>query len=156
MTRLGEFSPIGGLFTLGRFFLIFGSSTHFYISYFFHGKRFALILTKKWFGFHFGQLFYKLIWSPWFSARASILPVHSDLVFLFLLKKVNKKLVERKQCLFLHLAENKGARNLIISVLFVSSWFPRNKKRFPHAFPTRTRERVETVENSTNKDCIVI
>jgi hypothetical protein len=32
---------------------------------FIHGKSYLLILSKKWFGLHFGRIFQKLIWSLW-------------------------------------------------------------------------------------------
>jgi hypothetical protein len=46
MARLGEFSPIGQLLTLGRFFENYRISTNYWATYF-HGKSYVLILDKK-------------------------------------------------------------------------------------------------------------
>jgi hypothetical protein len=51
----------------GQFFENFRRSPTFWSANF-HGKKYVLLLTKKWVGLHFGQCFHKLIWSPWFQA----------------------------------------------------------------------------------------
>jgi hypothetical protein len=62
VTRLGEFSPNGRLFTLGNGLKI---TEVVQIS----GLLFSalpVLILKKMFGPHFGRLFHNLIWSPWF------------------------------------------------------------------------------------------
>jgi hypothetical protein len=49
VTRLGEFSPIGRLFTLGCVRKI-TEVAQIYGLHFFHGTIYVLILTKKWLG----------------------------------------------------------------------------------------------------------
>jgi hypothetical protein len=56
VTRLGEFSPIGGLFTLGSL-CENGKNQDYYV---------CINFDKKRIGPHFGRFFIKLIWSPWF------------------------------------------------------------------------------------------
>jgi hypothetical protein len=67
VTRLGEFSPIESLFTLGSFVKNYRRSTNNWATYL-NGKSYALIISKKWIGRHFGRLFHKRIWSPWLRA----------------------------------------------------------------------------------------
>jgi hypothetical protein len=69
VTRLANFWPIARLFmfsflfTLGSFF---SKLTEIYYGYFFQTLHFACInFDKIWIGLHFGQMFHKLIWSPW-------------------------------------------------------------------------------------------
>jgi hypothetical protein len=59
VTRLGEFSAIGRLFTLGK---CYRSSPTFWIL--FPRLQLCIINFKKWVGLHFGRLFHKLLWSP--------------------------------------------------------------------------------------------
>jgi hypothetical protein len=54
--RLGEFSPIGWLFNLGKFMIYYRSSRNL-LATFFHGISYAQILTKKCVGPHFGRFF---------------------------------------------------------------------------------------------------
>jgi hypothetical protein len=42
------------------------------LNYFFSGKNYAPILTKYGFGFILGDLFRKLIWSPWLKRYATL------------------------------------------------------------------------------------
>jgi hypothetical protein len=60
VTRLGEFSPLRWLLTLGSFLKITKVSQHF--GFFF--PRLGLFIN---FGLHFGRFFQKLIWLPWFT-----------------------------------------------------------------------------------------
>jgi hypothetical protein len=62
-TWLGEHLPIGHLVILSSFLKITEVAQIFRLI-FSHGKSYVLILTKKWFGLHFGPFFHKLIWSP--------------------------------------------------------------------------------------------
>jgi hypothetical protein len=62
VTGLGDFSPIGGDCLLWAVFLNYRSSTNFRATFSTYG--YALILTKKWVGLHFGELFHETIWSP--------------------------------------------------------------------------------------------
>jgi hypothetical protein len=64
VTRLGEFSPIGRLFSLCRFLEKYKSSPKF-LSTFIHGKSFILTLPKNELGYILGDFCSKLIWSPW-------------------------------------------------------------------------------------------
>jgi hypothetical protein len=63
VTRLGEFSPIRRLFTLGSFLkkykrkLIFGLLNT--------AEKLCINFDKKWVGLHFGRFFRNHIWSPW-------------------------------------------------------------------------------------------
>jgi hypothetical protein len=63
VTRFGEFSPFGWLFTLCSFVKIIEVAQN-NSATLFHGKSYVLIF-KKWIGLHFGRLFHKRIWSPW-------------------------------------------------------------------------------------------
>jgi hypothetical protein len=68
VTRSGEISPIGRLFSLGSFMKM-TEVVRIFCSSFLHGKCVVLILTKKCFGLHlglyFGRYFQILNWSPW-------------------------------------------------------------------------------------------
>jgi hypothetical protein len=64
VTRLGEFSPFGWLFTLGSFSKI-SKVTQILGATFVHSTSCVLIFGKTWVGVHFVQFFHKLIWSPW-------------------------------------------------------------------------------------------
>jgi hypothetical protein len=63
VTRLGEFSPIGRLFTLGSFVENYRRMLKF-LATFFLSKRHVLILTKNALGYILGDFFHKPIWSP--------------------------------------------------------------------------------------------
>jgi hypothetical protein len=67
VTRLGEFSPFGWLFTLGRFIENYRSSPNFSSPCTqFHGKIHVSILTKNnSLGYFWGDFFHENIWSPW-------------------------------------------------------------------------------------------
>jgi hypothetical protein len=67
-----NFRAFGRLFTLGSFFKVSE-----YLDYFFHGKSYVLVLTKKWFDCILGKFFHELIWSPWMplSEHPSFNPV---------------------------------------------------------------------------------
>jgi hypothetical protein len=67
VTRLGQVSPIGRLFTLGSYFFIADVHSPQIWSTFFHGKGEALILTKNVLGYILGEFFQKLNWSPWWE-----------------------------------------------------------------------------------------
>jgi hypothetical protein len=54
--KLGEFSPIGRLFSLGVFFEKMQKEAIFF-SYFLYGKRGILILAKNELGYRFGRFF---------------------------------------------------------------------------------------------------
>jgi hypothetical protein len=63
VTRVGEFSSIGRLFTFGSFLKVTEVAQNFKLL-FSHGKSYVRVLTKMgW--VKFGSIFYKLIWSPW-------------------------------------------------------------------------------------------
>jgi hypothetical protein len=62
VTRLGEFSPIGRLFTLGSFLKI-TKVAHIFGASFFPRKKGCVDFSKKWLGLHFERIFQKLIWS---------------------------------------------------------------------------------------------
>jgi hypothetical protein len=69
VTRRGEFSPIGWLFSLGSFWKLRLQPK--FLGYFFPQLRWCINFVKKWVGLHFGQFFsHKLIRSPW--TRASL------------------------------------------------------------------------------------
>jgi hypothetical protein len=74
VVRLGEFSPIARLFSLGRFFKNYKSSSNSWAT-FAHETSYVLILTKKRVGLHFRRLFHKLIWSPWLWSQCFALHV---------------------------------------------------------------------------------
>jgi hypothetical protein len=63
VTRLGEFSPFGRLFSSGSFFEKYRSCPKFRAT-FIHGKSYIWIITPKLLGPHFGRFGNKLIWSP--------------------------------------------------------------------------------------------
>jgi hypothetical protein len=63
VTGLAEFLAVGRLFSLGSSFENYESSPHFWAT-FSLSLSYASILTKKWFGLHFGRFFHQLIWSP--------------------------------------------------------------------------------------------
>jgi hypothetical protein len=56
VTRLGKFSSVGWLFTLGTLFENYRSRPYFG-GYFFHGKGFCISFVKKRVGLHFGWFF---------------------------------------------------------------------------------------------------
>jgi hypothetical protein len=58
VTRLGQFSPIGRLFSLGTFSKI----TNLWATIL-SGKLVNQILTKNWVGLYLGRFFQKFIWS---------------------------------------------------------------------------------------------
>jgi hypothetical protein len=61
VTRLGDFLPIGYVFTLGYFIYLSCRI----LGYFLTRLRFVCTnFDKKWVGLHFGRFFHKLIWSP--------------------------------------------------------------------------------------------
>jgi hypothetical protein len=62
VTRVGEFSSIGRLFTFDSFLKVTEVAQNFKLL-FSHGKSYVRVLTKMgW--VKFGSIFYKLIWSP--------------------------------------------------------------------------------------------
>jgi hypothetical protein len=64
VTRLGEFSPYGRAFTLGRFIKITKVTQNYGL--FFSWVQITYVsICKKWVGLHFGRFLHKLIWSPW-------------------------------------------------------------------------------------------
>jgi hypothetical protein len=60
VTRLHEFSPIGWLFSLGSFFLITEVCSPNLWATFSLGKSYAVILTKRWVGLHFGRFVFTI------------------------------------------------------------------------------------------------
>jgi hypothetical protein len=62
VTRLGEFSPIGRLFTLGSV-LKSTEEAQFIWRLFLH-QKIRICFDKKWDGLNFGRFFHKHIWSP--------------------------------------------------------------------------------------------
>jgi hypothetical protein len=63
VTRLGEFSPLGWLFTVDNFYKIKEVAQNFILL--FPRKSCGFLFVKKWVGLHLGWLFHELIWSPW-------------------------------------------------------------------------------------------
>jgi hypothetical protein len=64
VTRLGEFSPNGRLFTLGSFFNNYINSPQFWATFSNVYQDYICInFDKNWVGLHFGSFFQKLIWS---------------------------------------------------------------------------------------------
>jgi hypothetical protein len=63
VTRLGEFSPIGGLITLQCFKNLLSSIN--VLASLSHGNSYVFILTKNGFGNVLGDFLNKLIWSPY-------------------------------------------------------------------------------------------
>jgi hypothetical protein len=61
-TRLGEFSPIELLFTLGSLLKL---SKERKMGNFFPLYKLCIIFGQKLVRLHFGRFFHKLIWSPW-------------------------------------------------------------------------------------------
>jgi hypothetical protein len=51
---LGEFTPLGSLLKTTEAAYFWGP-----------WKNLSITFAKKWYGIHFGLVFYKLIWSPW-------------------------------------------------------------------------------------------
>jgi hypothetical protein len=70
VTRLGDNSPNGRLFSLGSFLKIYRSSPHF-LCYSFPKHTRCINFYKKMVGLHFGRVFQKHIWSPWFYALST-------------------------------------------------------------------------------------
>jgi hypothetical protein len=64
VTRLGEFSHIGRLFTLGYLSKSTKVARH-YCDTFILRDRLCINFDKKCVGLHFGRSFRALIWSPW-------------------------------------------------------------------------------------------
>jgi hypothetical protein len=62
VTRLGDFSPIGQMFTMGSFFN-YKSSPKIFVAFFPHRKSNGLILPKTGWAAYWAT-FYKPIWSP--------------------------------------------------------------------------------------------
>jgi hypothetical protein len=58
-TRLGEFSPIGWLFTLGSIFKLHNQAT--FLGYFSPRLWLRIIYDKRRGGLHFGRFFHKLV-----------------------------------------------------------------------------------------------
>jgi hypothetical protein len=63
VTRLGEFSPIGRLFTFCSFSEITEAARVYKLPFSTDEVKY-LSLAKKCVGLHFGRFFQKLIWSP--------------------------------------------------------------------------------------------
>jgi hypothetical protein len=63
VTGLGEFSPIGRLFTLGCFFENYKISLNYWVT-FFHGETCALTLTTNGLGYTLGDFFKNLSGHP--------------------------------------------------------------------------------------------
>jgi hypothetical protein len=70
VTRLGEFGPIGPLFTLGSFLKLgIGRSSSDFGATVFYGKTLQINFDKKKMGNILGNFFHKLIWSPCLASQ---------------------------------------------------------------------------------------
>jgi hypothetical protein len=65
VTRLGQFLPIGWLFTLGSVLKL--TKVAKFLGLLFPRYQLCINFDKKWVGLHFGRLFHKLIRSPWWG-----------------------------------------------------------------------------------------
>jgi hypothetical protein len=72
VTRFGDFSPIGRLFSLG---ILFNAEIAQILGHPFFTVKVMFRLRRKRFGQHFGRLFNRLIWSPWFQPTSFYLIV---------------------------------------------------------------------------------
>jgi hypothetical protein len=110
VTRFGEFSPIGKLFTLARFFFYYRSNPKFGLILFWTNfKSYVLILTKKMRWALFWAIFFsKTIWSPCLQRFRDFLCNEGirqpSLIFIesvFFYLELNFKETSREQRLFL-------------------------------------------------------
>jgi hypothetical protein len=61
---LGEFSPVGRLFTLDSLLKIFKKEPKLFVT-FKRGKNVCINFAKTWIELHFGRIFHQLVWPAW-------------------------------------------------------------------------------------------
>jgi hypothetical protein len=87
VTRLGEFSPIRWLFTLGSFLLNYRSTPHIWAA--FSRSSLCINFNKKWFGLHFGWFFTASCGHPGWLQRFSA-HLRSTRIFLSRVTRLGK------------------------------------------------------------------